>query len=233
MLSYLFRCTLFQPFCKFVNPQAWELALSITPGCLPLLRGETTDAVFLLEVLSSNSYRLTSSYLLTRHQRAVPLTKIIVYYTPFSPSSVHPYESTTSTHRGTFVCRADVWGLRSSVHQWRNSHGAVTQPWPIPTDNRIHVQAYNSNMHCLVNNFKYIFTRIFKILMTMTRNLFLFHPLCFDIVVLLQCKNWRCDSKHKLPISKWHKKRWNVQLLKNGWTIRPSIKLVEGINHQC
>ena len=68
----------FQPFCKFVNPQAWELALSITPGCLPLLRGETTDAVFLLEVLSSNSYRLTSSYLLTRHQRAVPLTKIIV-----------------------------------------------------------------------------------------------------------------------------------------------------------
>ena len=98
----------FRPFCKFVNPQAWELALSITPGCLPLLRGETTDAVFLLEVLSSNSYRLTSSYLLTRHQRAVPLTKIIVYYTPFSPSSVHPYESTTSTHRGTFVCRADV-----------------------------------------------------------------------------------------------------------------------------
>ena len=41
----------------------------------------------------------------------------------------------------------------------------------------------------VVNNFKYIFTRIFKILMTMTRNLFLFHPLCFDIVVLLQCKN--------------------------------------------
>ena len=85
----------------------------------------------------------------------------------------------------------------------------------------------------VVNNFKYIFTRIFKILMTMTRNLFLFHPLCFDIVVLLKCKNCRCDSKHKLPISKWHKKRWNVQLLKNGWTIRPSIKLVEGINHKC
>ena len=85
----------------------------------------------------------------------------------------------------------------------------------------------------VVNNFKYIFTRIFKILMTMTRNLFLFHPLCFNIVVLLKCKNWRCDSKHKLPISKWHKKRWNEQLLRNGWTIRPSIKLVEGINHQC
>ena len=98
----------FRPLCIFVNPQAWELVLSMTPGCLPLLRGETTDAVFLLEVLSSNSYRLTSSYLLTRHHRAVPLTKIIVYYTPFSPSSVHPYESTTSTHRGTFVCRADV-----------------------------------------------------------------------------------------------------------------------------
>ena len=41
----------------------------------------------------------------------------------------------------------------------------------------------------VVNNFKYIFNWIFKILMTMTRNLFLFHPLCFDIVVLLQCKN--------------------------------------------
>ena len=36
----------FQPFCIFVNPQAWELALSMTPGCLPLLRGETTEAVF-------------------------------------------------------------------------------------------------------------------------------------------------------------------------------------------
>ena len=69
----------FRRFCIFVNPQAWELALSMTPGCSPLLRGEKTDAVSLLEVLSSNSYQLTSSYLLTRHQRAVPLTKIIVY----------------------------------------------------------------------------------------------------------------------------------------------------------
>ena len=104
----------------------------MTPGWLPLLRGETTDAVSLLEVLSSHSYRLTSSYLLTRHQRAVPLTKIIVYTLStlahryaillFSldveiddslvgqlTTSTHAH-STISTHRGTFVCRLDRFG---------------------------------------------------------------------------------------------------------------------------
>ena len=34
--------------------------------------------------------------------------------------------------------RDDAQRLRSSVH-WRNSHAAVTQPWQIPTNHRIHV----------------------------------------------------------------------------------------------
>ena len=200
------------------------MGASITPGCLPLLRGETTDAVFLLEVLSSNSYQLTSSYLLTRHQRAVPLTKIIVH-TLYNKHS-----------QGYF--RLQAWSFWPMYEDYAlQSTGEILTALLLSLGRFPPTTAYmykRTTLTCtVVNNFNYIFTRIFKILMTMTRNLFLFHPLCFDIVVLLQCKNWRCDSKHKLPISKWHKKRWNVQLLKNGWTIRPSIKLVEGINHQC
>ena len=48
-----------------MNPQAWELVLSITPGCLPLLRGETTDAVFFslkyfLQILIGSPARIFS-----------------------------------------------------------------------------------------------------------------------------------------------------------------------------
>ena len=55
----------FRRFCIFVNPQAWELALSMTPGCLPLLRGETTDAVFFslkyfLQILIGSPARIFS-----------------------------------------------------------------------------------------------------------------------------------------------------------------------------
>ena len=105
--------------------------------------------------------------------------------------SAHPSQINVTMQTARNMCfhlqscwRDDARRLRSSVHR-RNSHGAVTQPWRIPTNHRIHV---HPNVHrcetlnqlvCIYIHFpahSHCSACILKILMTMTRNLFCSTP---------------------------------------------------------
>ena len=154
-------------------------------------RWATTSGVsleYFLQILIASS--LLTPYLLTRHQHR---TQIIV--------RAHTLlKSTLQCKLFVIVCfhlqscwRDDAQRLRSSVHR-RNSHAAVTQPWQIPTNHRIHV---HPNVHrcetlnqlvCIYIHFhahSHCCACILKILMTMTRNLFCYSPCDVSVTVVL------------------------------------------------
>ena len=127
----------------------------------------------------------------------------------------------------------DAQRLRSSVH-WRNSHGAVTQPWQIPTTSP-HT-SYMYILMCIIgkhsmNRYVFIFTVftacIPKILMTMTRNLFC----TISCVVLVNGCDVQCVCKTSTSsgfaiacISAWYPKiSGKMEGTRNGWTSSPSM----------
>ena len=136
-------------------------------------------------VLSSNSYRLTllglSSH--TSPEEGRP-AQIIVH----TPSHINITKSTPlQTARNSLLSLIELFivddaqRLRSSVHR-RNSHGAVTQPWQIPTLHRIHV-LYPNVYDFWMNYYVFIHTSLYNIFIVqaslkvlMTRDLFCSTP---------------------------------------------------------
>ena len=92
-------------------------------------------------VLSSNSYRqLTTRAIFSHVTRGPPRSD----YCPHTFSHQHHLVLLAIVYFRLQSCsRNAARRLRSSVHR-RNSHGAVTQPWQIPTTHRIHV---HPNVH--------------------------------------------------------------------------------------